>query len=93
MNNDTAYTILDWNTIIDTGNSGESRFPSKREIKVNDIKYSIIDYSPGFLADHWCQKGILLLYLRIHSLMSYLMTVHFATFDNKKIISRTFSLL
>ena len=21
------------------------------------MKYRIIDYSPGYLADHWCQKG------------------------------------
>lgn len=57
MHNDTAYTILDWSTIIDTVKPGDSGFSSTKEIKVNDMKYRIIDYSPGYLADHWCQKG------------------------------------
>lgn len=57
MHTDTEYTILDWNNIIDSVKSGELGFSTTKELKVNDMKYRMIDYSPGYLADHWCQKG------------------------------------
>lgn len=57
MHTETEYTILDWSTIIDSVKPGEQGFSSTKELRVDDMKYRIIDYSPGYLADHWCQKG------------------------------------
>ena len=59
----TEYTILDWSTIIESVKSGEQGFSSTKELRVNDMKYRIIDYSPGYLADHWCEKGHIVLVL------------------------------
>ncbi len=30
-------------------------------MKFNDIRVRMVDYSPGYVADHWCTKGHILL--------------------------------
>ena len=31
-----------------------------RTLEIGDIRVRIVEYSPGYLADHWCDRGHIL---------------------------------
>ena len=39
---------------IHPGTSGEATW---KTIKKGNVRIRIVEYSPGYLADHWCEKG------------------------------------
>lgn len=54
---DLAFTVTDWSTVpvtIHPGEAGEARW---RTFAVGDLRVRMVDYSPGYLADHWCDRG------------------------------------
>ncbi|MFC3624879.1 DHCW motif cupin fold protein [Vogesella amnigena] len=60
---DIPFGITDWAGIeaeIHPGEQGEARWRSRH---FGDIRVRMVEYSAGYLADHWCKKGHILLCL------------------------------
>src|SRR5271167_2694187 len=49
--------VADWAQIEPTRHPGESGFALWRTQNLGDIRVRILEYSPGYRADHWCSKG------------------------------------
>lgn len=60
---DLAFCVTDWSTIEPTRHAGESGVALWRTRQFKDIRVRMVEYSPGYRADHWCAKGHLLLCL------------------------------
>lgn len=58
------FGITDWAQIEAERHPGDSGFALWRVAKFGDIRVRMIDYSPGYVADHWCIKGHILLCLK-----------------------------
>ena len=52
-----------WSQVVPTEHKGESGVAYWRTQQFDDIRVRIVEYSPGYLADHWCTKGHILLCL------------------------------
>jgi hypothetical protein len=50
-------STTDWNDVEPTRHPGETGFATWRTRNFGDIRVRIVEYSPGYLADHWCSKG------------------------------------
>ncbi|MGP2486712.1 DHCW motif cupin fold protein [Pantoea ananatis] len=58
------FGIIDWAQIEAERHPGDSGFALWRVAKFGDIRVRMVDYSPGYVADHWCIKGHILLCLK-----------------------------
>ena len=57
------FTTTDWLTIEPTEHRGESGTAYWRTCQFGSIRVRMVEYTPGYLADHWCTKGHILLCL------------------------------
>lgn len=57
------FGTTDWSAIAPTEHSGERGKAIWRTRKFGDIRVRMVEYTPGYLADHWCVKGHILLCL------------------------------
>ena len=57
------FTVTDWSKVEPTRHPGERGFALWRTLDIGDIRVRMVEYSPGYLADHWCEKGHVLLCL------------------------------
>lgn len=48
---------IDWSRIEPTVHPGERGTAYWRTQHVGDIRLRIVEYTPGYRADHWCTKG------------------------------------
>ncbi len=55
------FGITDWATIERTEHQGESGMAYWRTQNFGSIRVRFVEYTPGYLADHWCVKGHVLL--------------------------------
>ena len=46
-----------------TVHAGETGKALWRTLEIGDLRVRMVEYTPGYLADHWCQKGHVLLVL------------------------------
>ena len=60
---DLPFGITDWSQIEPTAHAGETGTAYWRTRTFGDLRVRMVDYSPGYLADHWCHKGHVLLCL------------------------------
>jgi len=55
------YTIpfqaINWASVQKTEHKGISGTSFWQTITLYGLRLRIVEYSPGYLADHWCQKG------------------------------------
>ncbi|MBP6176975.1 MAG: DHCW motif cupin fold protein [Anaerolineales bacterium] len=58
---DIPFGITNWSEIASTEHKGESGFALWRTQQFGPIRVRMVEYSPGYLADHWCKKGHILL--------------------------------
>ena len=58
-----AFTTTDWSAISPTGHSGETGEATWRTVMMGDVRIRRVDYSAGYLADHWCDRGHVLFVL------------------------------
>lgn len=58
------FGITDWADISETRHAGETGYAMWRTQNFGDIRVRMVTYSPNYLADHWCQKGHILLCLK-----------------------------
>ena len=57
------FGTTDWSEVPVTEHKGETGIATWRTCQFGDIRVRMVEYSPGYLADHWCQKGHILLCL------------------------------
>lgn len=60
---DIPFGITDWSTIERSEHAGVAGVAYWRTQCFGDIRVRMVEYSPGYLADHWCEKGHVLLCL------------------------------
>ncbi|MFZ6743560.1 DHCW motif cupin fold protein [Undibacterium sp. JH2W] len=60
---DIPFGTTDWSTLEKTEHPGITGKAFWRTCKFGDIRVRMVEYTPGYLADHWCSKGHILLCL------------------------------
>ncbi len=51
------FQIIDWSKIPKTEHTGETGVAYWQTIQFQGLRIRIVEYSKGYLADHWCEKG------------------------------------
>ena len=51
------FQTFDWSLIPKTEHVGETGISFWQTIQLPGLRVRIVEYSKGYLADHWCQKG------------------------------------
>jgi hypothetical protein len=59
MNNDKniPFQSIDWTTIQKIEYKGESGMAFWQTVQLPGLRIRLVEYSKGYMADHWCQKG------------------------------------
>jgi len=57
------FVVTDWAKVELTEHPGETGVAYWRTQNFGPIRVRLVEYSPGYLADHWCSKGHVLLCL------------------------------
>lgn len=60
---DIPFGVTDWAAITATEHPGERGVARWRTCQFGALRVRMVEYSQGYLADHWCQKGHVLLCL------------------------------
>ena len=60
---DIPFITTDWSLVERTEHKGKSGVAYWRTLSFGGIRVRMVDYSAGYLADHWCKKGHVLLCL------------------------------
>lgn len=60
---DIAFAVTDWSDVETTEHQGETGTAYWRTRHFGAIRVRMVEYTPGYLADHWCSKGHILLCL------------------------------
>jgi quercetin dioxygenase-like cupin family protein len=60
---DIPFGLTDWSKIESTTHRGESGMAVWRTQQFGTIRVRMVEYSPHYLSDHWCEKGHILLCL------------------------------
>ncbi len=55
------FCATDWRKIDPVEYKGEKGTSFWRTIEMGNIRVRKVEYSPGFVADHWCSRGHILL--------------------------------
>jgi hypothetical protein len=63
------FGTTEWSSIEPTIHDGTQGHALWRTRQFGDIRVRMVEYSPGYVADHWCAKGHILLCLegRLHT--------------------------
>jgi quercetin dioxygenase-like cupin family protein len=57
------FGTTDWSAVERTEHKGETGVAYWHTRTFGDIRVRMVEYSPGYLADHWCVKGHIILCL------------------------------
>lgn len=60
---DIPFGTTDWTQVDRTEHRGETGTAYWRTRQFGTIRVRMVEYTPGYLADHWCSKGHVLLCL------------------------------
>ncbi len=51
------FQTIDWSNIPKVEHKGETGSAFWQTIQFGGLRVRIVEYTSGYLADHWCQKG------------------------------------
>ncbi len=57
------FGITDWSTVPEVEHRGDQGAAYWRTIEQGNIRVRMVRYTPGYVADHWCTRGHVLLVL------------------------------
>lgn len=57
------FETTPWADVAPEVHAGEQGTATWRTRRFGDVRVRVLEYSPGYVADHWCQKGHVLLCL------------------------------
>jgi len=60
---DIPFGTTDWSGVSPTEHPGEEGKAIWRTREFGEIRVRMVEYTPGYRADHWCEKGHILLCL------------------------------
>lgn len=56
-NGNIQYQTIDWSTVNKTEHPGTTGLAFWQTVQFEGLRIRIVEYSEGYLADHWCRKG------------------------------------
>ena len=62
------FTVTDWSQVAATTHPGETGQALWRTLNIGDLRIRMVEYSPGYLAHHWCDRGHVLYVLQSNSI-------------------------
>ncbi len=57
------FQTTDWSTVPRTEHRGAVGVATWRTLEVGNLRVRMVEYSAGYVADHWCERGHVLLVL------------------------------
>ncbi len=57
MNSNISFQTIDWDKISTTQQKGETGTTSYKTLQFDGLRIRIVEYSAGYMANHWCRKG------------------------------------
>ena len=51
------FTVTDWSRVAVTTHPGETGQAFWRTLNIGDLRVRTVEYTPGYVADHWCDRG------------------------------------
>ncbi len=57
MNKNIDYQSIDWRTVPKTEHRGETGMAYWQTKQFDGLRIRLVEYSKGYVADHWCRKG------------------------------------
>ena len=60
---DIPFGTTDWSEVPPTTHAGVTGIARWRTRQFGALRVRMVEYSPGYVADHWCEKGHILLCL------------------------------
>ena len=51
------FQTIDWSSVDSTEHKGENGVSFRKTVQFDSLRLRIVEYSKGYLADHWCQLG------------------------------------
>ena len=51
------FTVTDWPGMPVTEHTGETGTAIWRTLNIGDLRVRMVEYSPGYVANHWCDRG------------------------------------
>ena len=55
------FGTTDWSDVAATEHKGDTGVATWRTRQFGDIRVRMVEYSPGYVSDHWCEKGHIIL--------------------------------
>ena len=52
-----AFQTIDWPRIEATTHPGDPGTALWRTLEAGNVRVRLVEYSPGYVADHWCERG------------------------------------
>jgi hypothetical protein len=77
---DIPFGTTDWSQVAPTEHPGDTGSAVWRTRQFADIRVRMVEYSAGYLADHWCEKG--------HILMCVAGELHTELADGRRFVLR-----
>ncbi|WP_165043557.1 DHCW motif cupin fold protein [Dysgonomonas sp. ZJ709] len=60
---DVPFCTIDWSTVSPTTHPGIQGEAYWRTFEMGNIRVRMVEYTPDYLADHWCSRGHVLFVL------------------------------
>jgi hypothetical protein len=57
------FQAIDWSSIEKTEHKGETGTAFRQTLQFDGLSIRMVEYAPGYLADHWCRKGHIVYFL------------------------------
>ena len=51
------FQTIDWSKVEKSAHPGKTGESFWQTLQFPELRIRIVEYSPGYLADHWCKKG------------------------------------
>jgi hypothetical protein len=51
------FTVTDWSEVSVTVHPGETGQALWRTLNIGELRVRMVEYTPGYLPDHWCDRG------------------------------------
>ena len=58
-----TFQLVDWSAIAASTHAGAPGTATWRTHSLGETRTRVVEYSPGYAADHWCEKGHVVLVL------------------------------
>jgi quercetin dioxygenase-like cupin family protein len=60
---DVPFSTVDWSSVPPAEHVGDSGASTWRTVETGNVRVRMVTYSPGYVADHWCERGHVVLVL------------------------------